>query len=736
MSENRIQDDICYFENRIEEEFINQPNLVRAINFLYKLLTLGFENALKAFKNKIIEIEINISEIKTNISDREKKKVEFIKSLIDSSKLKNENGNDKNENSYLKKIKNVLEKPNSKLDEKEKTIYRKFYEVLSQPKPVFFTYDLNNNAKSFKFEVTVIEGTEDIISYNLEEVAQESLEEIKEAFSLAKKALCKDEIFYKLEIKGNDPNFNYKGHSTALALYAGLLHLYEKKINIKKWAFISSIDDCGTKTKIINTNGIEIKLNEVKDKKYEYVLVAKENNILSDIEIFIEPFDKLDEIKDKINLDYTIRKGKQISQKLITDYVFREYNSIEFSNNLYPKFKNDEKENLFEILKNMWFNGKKEHLFLKGEGGIGKSSNVINLAKLIVQDEYSFFPLPIYIPLNQYTYKKDINFIDSFIKEHYNEDILKINKTLLSTDKQFMPSILLILDGINEVLTNKQFLEKEIVEWSKKENCQLIINSREDIKILGSLGKFKNLEYSRLDDTTVTDFLKSKLAMDTINEIKKNQDLFYLLHNTFMLKIFVDIHEIKNTIDIQLNKNINTDFNINEIKTEGETLDYFLKIQELKIKQNFQNQNINNILISFIFKIFLPMTAFYMDEKSLNYIDENNLNEILSFFKKDIDENAQYKAYVKAAADDDSNQKDFINSIKKLTTEDIETFLLESMLVIKFKKEEQIYYEFIHQNYKDFFYAKHIFNDMTYNLKYVLKEKTVKEYYSPPNISR
>lgn len=174
-------------------------------------------------------------------------------------------------------------------------------------------------------------------------------------------------------------------------------------------------------------------------------------------------------------------------------------------------------------------------------GGMGKTTAFLLLWKAGILSYGANIPVPVYIPL--YNYKPGaMPYIKGCLLEKLKfeketttvEDALRaLNElldTAIKTKSRNLPSILLLLDGLNEVMGDKRLLLLEIDELMRKAGVQVLITSRvEDVH-----SKLNRLEILPLTNIEVKDFLISHQVLYPMDETLQG-----ILTNPMMLSLYV-----------------------------------------------------------------------------------------------------------------------------------------------------------------------------------------------------
>lgn len=310
---------------------------------------------------------------------------------------------------------------------------------------------------------------------------------------------------------------------------------------------------------------------------------------------------------------------------------------------------------------------------LIAEGGAGKSYTLIRTS-LDLQNHEQLIPL--YIPLNQAktaTGYSIFKFIENiFLERTHNDSSIEKNIIKMIEQKgEKSPYIFIfLLDGLNEIVVDESqsgvlTIYDEISKLLNTSNSYIIIASRYQLNryIFSSLTIKKLLPLSEEE---------IHYALKRHNITLHNSNLSSIISLPFYLKLFLTItKDSTNSLDIA--------------KPVDLIQQYFL-FQLTKLNQ--ANDTAQRAKYEYIFKYVFPQIAKYISKKSftLNYRELTDC--------------------IKSTNDDLS-----YNNIEELIS-----YIVKSGIIISFGTDENRLYQFVHENYKDYFLAKYWINNKT-NLK-------------------
>ncbi len=334
----------------------------------------------------------------------------------------------------------------------------------------------------------------------------------------------------------------------------------------------------------------------------------------------------------------------------------------------------------------------RRNLFLFGDGGMGKTVTLLKTADYLLDNGIP----AIYVPLSKINTKKTV------------EDYLKMNvcngmgmywrilRDTMSFKKGYAPSVVLLLDGVNELPADKE-IAKSIIKDIKEEfidgykGVDLIITSRWfDTYVLSDIDdKVIKLEMQQLDSDHINKHLES-IGAPSVNDKK----MLSVLSTPLFLSLYADVEKHKDKYkhirDIKLIENPDT---------PGKILQNFFQTQLFRAAEE---KNFDRVAHYVLLDYMLPEIAYRMTRKQ-------NQNMVLSF-------NDEIKPILYAIQKNISKRYDwYVWDVLVDRFEGIPTVNLHSLITIAknlhFLHETEDGYS-LHQSFRDYFAACHIKNEM------------------------
>ncbi len=349
-----------------------------------------------------------------------------------------------------------------------------------------------------------------------------------------------------------------------------------------------------------------------------------------------------------------------------------------------------------------------KNIFLYGQGGIGKTTFMRNIAGN-PDNETVYF----YIPLNQYKYEIHEKFmpescnilVNILLKYHYQyeyqtyesaaacegeETFLKLLTKLLQllrvNNIDFTPQYTLLLDGLNEMPSALQEslineLERICADWK---NVRFIVSGR-TVPQYDLFRKFQTVEVLGIPENTRNNALSEIPDYDTIIQ---NSRLTELFKSPLFLNIYLQSRQ-NNSFESELN-------------TRGEILDYYVKNYEASFSGL---SDIDRNAVGFILRYALPFAAKTMLDRHGFEIERADLSEAVDkAYDTFVTDERVYQNYIAPQ----KYRKAELSEIREKT--DFTEFIIDNICFLTTDNSVPQKLRFTHQYFRDYFAARHILN--------------------------
>lgn len=336
------------------------------------------------------------------------------------------------------------------------------------------------------------------------------------------------------------------------------------------------------------------------------------------------------------------------------------------------------------------------HYLLKGEGGIGKTVSLLEVCRDTLEQHIP----ALYVPLRAIRFdKKDVT-IQSYMEKMFADvpyvwEILYNVATNVETErigKDF--KVVLMFDGINEVpgIYVKDALSqiKEIMQWK---NVKVIISSREDFREREHMEDDLSLiEMQQLNEGQIKEYLE-RFAIP----VDENANVLRLLTTPLMLTmyVFTEEHKKKYTerTGIQLFSTPNS---------AGKILWNFMQSQLYRGLENvgFSAEWVVEMFVAMQFAI--PKIAFEMVRENGSFqFAEEEIEDLLD----DCEESKWLSRYIKSKTFR-RVRREYGGPVYQWDTDKLWGIITTQLHLLS--ENDAHSYEFVHQNFRDYFAAVHI----------------------------
>jgi len=365
---------------------------------------------------------------------------------------------------------------------------------------------------------------------------------------------------------------------------------------------------------------------------------------------------------------------------------------------------------LLNSIQRLW-NSPNKHAVILGEGGMGKTVSIIRLWESYLEqsdersnlNSYFYKPIPIFLALSEFNSineKDRDSFIINSIGKKYlgykslGSDLLEqiellLKKPLVDAGGEFCPSLILFLDGFNEVTVPKDSLIRQLSQIVEKyKGVQVVVSSRYDLRNFSWATSFVLLELQPLEEEQIHEFLSIAKAVKP-----KTVRLKKLIRNPMNLTLYAAVSEI-----MEKYKEDDRFYFKKEINTTGELMWNFIEAQIVKKftskgDEYSEGEIIDDFLVDyyrFLFRNLLPFIGFNMEKDGAFEASRKLLRETINRFYENFDSH--------------SYLENFSERFKKIAS----TLLRELLIIV----QEESSFRFLHQNFRDYFSACYHINEM------------------------
>jgi WD40 repeat protein len=390
------------------------------------------------------------------------------------------------------------------------------------------------------------------------------------------------------------------------------------------------------------------------------------------------------------------KESKNLSSKI---------NTSEISNIIFPNvIINDSKEkySFDDAIENIK-SSKKSNIALIGDGGMGKTILLKNYWVTLTNND-KVLSIPLFIDLSEYNSEDNNNFIKNTILKDYLYEIkpsddklnelYKIMKTTITDGDKIIPSVILLLDGINEVKDNINLI-REIEDLNDLEGTKIILSSRNNFINTYSWNNYNLFLLTELNENQIINYLeKSDKIKTKVTNIDKT------LNNPMILTLYTDscdiVKEFKNNEYVNIK-----DFN----NTKGEIFWNYIESNLIKKINDLCEYEV--YYYDFLFKHVIAYIGYSMEKNDQFTLTERQLRELSIYaIKKITDEKFKEYFYIY----DDSLIIDKILELKQFNR--FKNFLKDIQIIKQHNKK----YSFSHQHFRDYFSAVYLINEIEFGI--------------------
>lgn len=361
-------------------------------------------------------------------------------------------------------------------------------------------------------------------------------------------------------------------------------------------------------------------------------------------------------------------------------------------------YKNDDQKKI-PLLKCLQ-NKNASHYLLKGEGGIGKTVSLLEVCRDSLENHIP----ALYVPLRAIRFdKKDVT-IRSYMENMFADipymwEILYNVATNVETErigKDF--KVVIMFDGLNEVpgVYVKDALSqiREIMEWK---NVKIIISSRDDFREREHMeDELSLIEMQQLNEKQIRDYLERfEIPIDA------NEKVMKLLTTPLMLTMYVFTEEHKKKYTEKTGIEL-----FSTPDSAGKILWNFMQSQLYRGLENvgFSAEWVVEMFVAMQFAI--PKIAFEMVRKNeIFQFSEEEIEDLLD----DCEESKWLTRYLKSKTYR-RVRREYGGPVYQWDTDKLWGIITTQLHLLS--ENDAYSYEFVHQNFRDYFAAVHIVQGM------------------------
>ncbi|HLP62103.1 MAG TPA: NACHT domain-containing protein [Candidatus Deferrimicrobium sp.] len=389
---------------------------------------------------------------------------------------------------------------------------------------------------------------------------------------------------------------------------------------------------------------------------------------------------------------------------------------------------------IIEVLPILWKLDVK-HTVIVGDGGMGKTVSLLQWWENLLESGEKLKPVPIFIALNEFNQVSEARregFILETIRKNYGlgkinlEQIESLMKTPLQQKEEFIPSIVLLLDGFNEITTEKRQMLIELNRLAEQyPGIQLIMTSRNDMRGNFNWNHWHPVRLKELEEDQVKTYLQEHSMTGTA--VSGKGKLGKLIKNPMMLTLYAASCEVQ----VKHRDSRYCSFK-DRVESPGELLWNFIEAQVALLPEKVGPGEDRVFYYWFLLKYLLPGLGFEMEKAGLfafTYSQfRDHLDKLCLRFSQGefLDTVPQLDKYIdnlplSECADEKESRK------RAAFLRDI--FCGEMHMLV----EEGETLRFLHQDFRDFFAAVHILKELEVGIRKkeipgVLKERIL-DYY-------
>lgn len=353
-----------------------------------------------------------------------------------------------------------------------------------------------------------------------------------------------------------------------------------------------------------------------------------------------------------------------------------------------------ERRKLSDIIEDSWREDRPVHLLLEGEGGIGKTTILLNLEMILKDKELHM----IYVPLRRIHSSRD-----NAIKDYICENVCKndreryhILELLWSNKGQDGPEILLLLDGLNEVTGGaKRPILKEIENLSRHKGLQIILASRYDEREnLEGIQRLWKIALQPLSQGQIREFLEQY----AVAAPEVGSELWSVINYPLMLILYAKNELVRD----QIYKSPLVDWKEN--CSAGRIIWNYLQTEIGRLEMSHNEFLLEGVLCA---EFIAPYIGYQMQRKNQFLITETELRESIEEALEEYQDQDRKWSHIKQV----------ISYEERSQIKEEKLFNMMTVQMNLFRKNTGKYFQIMHQRFRDCFAAIYLIRlaEMTKN---------------------
>lgn len=419
---------------------------------------------------------------------------------------------------------------------------------------------------------------------------------------------------------------------------------------------------------------------------------------------------------DEFRAYHQIQKNNNGAYRLldINDGLFPElsaWDGVRYSN------ENGESIPLFDCLFDERGSNERKHMLLLGGGGMGKTVSLLRLWDKLLEKG----TCTLYIPLHEIMSERiDIRATEAVISKFITDNVWPghAERTELLIDHLLEPAgepmFILLLDGFNEVPgENKRAAMAAIKKWMLFPGVQVVISSRYDFRKDIAVADLRELKIEPLSDIQVEKWFELRGMQVPV----ENPKLYSLLKTPFMLTLYTQVES-------RYNEGRETSYIkwMEPADTSGDLMWNFMQCQILKMANDHLKPNEDVMKAIIATSYILPYICWTMEWKELFAVEAGALKQWISeaaaLYKK------TWKSYPEPWVESLEIE---LGNIRWKNDGFLHVLIKELELLVN---HDERTYSLLHQNFRDFLAAVHLYHVAATNMQGALAETWEKRPFS------